>query len=180
MEKGLPLKMKTMDELIKKLPLQNTKNVNMVREGWDRLHVIPGGKQAFSYAVGKYAPYTGNIGAIVEDLGMGHSKVRMKEKRWLRNHLKSIHAVALVNLAELAGNIALSYSMPDDARFIVTEINIKYLKKARGSIYATCQCPIPESNNREEFEVPVEIYNTKNELLCKATLTSLVGPKSTS
>jgi acyl-coenzyme A thioesterase PaaI-like protein len=150
---------------------------NVIREAWDRLQAVPGGKLLFSAMVGRAAPYTGSIGARVEELGPGRSVVKLSDRRGLRNHLRSIHAVALVNLAELTGNVALAYSLPDDARFIVSGLSIEYLKKARGTITGTCACPVPETSARQELEVPVEMYDEAGDLVARCTLRSLVGPK---
>ncbi len=156
----------------------NDPHINMAREGWDRLHKMPGGKRLYSFLVGRYVPYTGNIHAQVEELGMGFAQVSLEDKPAVRNHLRCVHAIALANLAELTGNIALSYSMPNDARFIVSRIDIAYLKKARGKLTCYCECPIPSSSERQTYEVPVRIVNAANEEVCRATLYSLVGPKS--
>ncbi|WP_176736643.1 DUF4442 domain-containing protein [Oligoflexus tunisiensis] len=150
---------------------------NVAREGWDHLSRVPRGKQIFSYLIGRYAPYTGTIGAVVEELREGHSEVSLQDNPKIRNHLQSIHAVALANLAELTGNIALSYSMPPDARFIVSKMEIEYLKKARGKVTGICDCPIPTSNERKTWLVPVDIFNEAGEIVCTAVLHSLVGPK---
>jgi len=146
------------------------------RDSWTRLATVPGGKALFSRLIGLAAPYSSTIGAQVVELGRGYSKVVMKDRRAVRNHLASVHAVALVNLAELAGNVALLFSMPDDARFIVSGLSIEYLKKARGPITATSVCPIPETNERREYDVPVEMRNAAGELVARAVLKSLVGP----
>lgn len=81
---------------------------NFVRDTWHRLEKMPGGKAVFSRLIGLAAPYTSTIGAVVTELSSGHSKVVMKDKRSVRNHLSSVHAIALVNLADLAGNVALA------------------------------------------------------------------------
>lgn len=150
---------------------------NIVRSGWDNLADLPLGKRTFSFLVGRTAPYTGNIKAKIVELEQGYAKVLLKDRSSIRNHIKSIHAVALANLAELTGNIALSYSLPENSRFIVAKMDIDYIKKAKGDIYATSHCPIPETNERQEYLVPVEIFNADHELLCKARLVTLVGPK---
>jgi len=152
-------------------------NGNFIRESWDRLHGLPGGKRLFSHLVGLAAPYTGTIGAYVVELQKGSAMVAMKDKRSLRNHLSSVHAVALVNLAELTGNIALAYSLPDDARFIVGGLSIEYLKKSRGVITASAICPVPETNERAELDVPVEMRDAKGDVVARAVLKSVVGPK---
>ena len=150
---------------------------NPIRDWWDRMHSMPGGKLLFSRLVGRAAPYTGSVGAVITDLGLGYAETRMEDRRRLRNHLRSVHAVALANLAELTGNIALAYSLPDDARFIVAGMNLEYVKKARGTITGICECPIPSTNERQELEVRVSLLDPSGDEVVRATLKSLVGPK---
>lgn len=150
---------------------------NFVREAWDRLAKVPGGKTIFSAMIGRAAPYTGTIGARVIELQHLRSKVVLEDRPAVRNHLRCVHAIALANLAELTGNVALAYSMPDDARFIVAGMSIEYLKKARGRITATCACPPVESSERREYAVPVEMLNEAGEVVATASLRTLVGPK---
>lgn len=150
---------------------------NSVRDLWDRLRGVPGGKLIFSRLASEAAPYTATIRARVEDLRRGHAEVSMRDRYRVRNHLQSVHAVALVNLAELTGNLALAYSLPDDARFIVSGLSIDYIKKARGKIRGVCDCPVPESSERKEYEVLVSLQNEAGEEVARATLRSLVGPK---
>ena len=152
---------------------------NMIRDTWDRLHRLPGGKHLFSRLIGVAAPYSGSVGAVFEDLAPGHARVTLRDRRAVRNHLHSIHAVALVNLGELAAGGAMTYSLPDDARFIVTGLTIDYLKKARGTITAVCNCEIPLSNEQREYELPVALLNESNVAVARLVLRALVGPKRT-
>ncbi|HRC58904.1 MAG TPA: DUF4442 domain-containing protein, partial [Kofleriaceae bacterium] len=94
-----------------KLPLLDGSR-NLIRDAWHLLRLVPGGATLFSRLVGRMAPYTGSIGAVVVTLAPGHAEVHMQDRARVRNHLRSIHAVALVNLAELAGNVALASSAP--------------------------------------------------------------------
>ncbi len=150
---------------------------NTIRDLWDRLSPLPGGKRLYSALLGRMAPYSGTIRADIEVLERGRAEVSMQDRPGLRNHLRSVHAIALVNLAELAGNTALAYSLPDDARFIVAGLSIEYLKKARGTIRAVCECPVPATSERREYEVPVSLRDTTGAEVARATLRSLVGPK---
>lgn len=147
----------------------------MIREGWQVLRGLPGGPRLFSALLGAAIPYTGSIGAEIITLERGFAQVRLRERRAIRNHLKSIHAVALVNLAELTGNLALAYSLPDDARFIVTSLSIEYLKKARGVVHATCRCEPPSSSERREYELLVSIQDESGTRLANAVLKTLVS-----
>jgi uncharacterized protein (TIGR00369 family) len=150
---------------------------NVIRELWDRVHALPGGKKLFTKAIGLAAPYTGTIGAEVEKLSRGHAEVTLRDRRAVRNHLECVHAIALCNLAELAGNVALAYSLPDDARFIVAGLSIEYHKKARGTLRAVVDCPTPETSERKEYPVVVHIFDPKGEEVATSTLRTLVGPK---
>jgi hypothetical protein len=98
--------------------------VNVVRIAWDRLRGLPYGNVVFSRMIGRAAPYTGSIRAVVTDLTEGHSQVVLKDRPELRNHLDCVHAITLANLAEMTGNVALAYGLPDDARFIVAGMDL--------------------------------------------------------
>ena len=150
---------------------------NVIRDAWDKLADKPGGRYAFSKLVGRMAPYTGSISAKVLDVGFGRAEVELREHKAIRNHIHSIHAIALANLAELAGNIGFVYGLPDDARFIVAGLEIDYLKKARGRLLATTSCPVPKTSERQEYLVPVEIRDESGEVVASARLRTLVGPK---
>lgn len=150
---------------------------NVIRDTWNLIAGLPGGKMLFSKLIGRLAPYTGTIDARITALRPGFCQAELADHRGVRNHLASVHAVALVNLAEVTGNAALAYSLPDDARFIVSGLSIDYLKKARGTITATSECPVPTSSARTEYEVPVTLTDASGDVVARATLRSLVGPK---
>ncbi|MDX1698528.1 MAG: hotdog fold domain-containing protein [Thiohalobacterales bacterium] len=148
-----------------------------LRRQWQLFSRLPGSKWLFSHALGSCVPYSGSIGARVEVLEPGHCVVTMRDRRRVRNHLDSVHAVALANLAELATGLALMNSLPDKARGILGGISIDYLKKARGRLTATCHCDIPPSNAEHEYILTGEIRNTDGEVVAAARARWLVGPE---
>lgn len=148
-----------------------------IREGWQRAKRVPGGRQLFSRLIGVAIPYTGSIGAEVITLEPGYAKVQLDERRAIRNHLSSVHAIALANLAELTGNLALACALPDDGRFIVTKLAIEYKKKARGRIVAECRCEPPTSSERREYELNVALRDSSGADVATVVLTTLVGSK---
>ena len=157
--------------------LANSNKSNVIRGLWDRLHRLPGGTRAFSRAIGLAAPYTGSIGAHVEVLRRGHAEVTLRDRRAVRNHLECVHAIALANLAELCGNVAVAYSLPDDARFIVAGMRLEYVKKARGTIRAICDCEVPAVSERKQLEIEVRMVDASGALVTRAVLETLIGPK---
>jgi acyl-coenzyme A thioesterase PaaI-like protein len=146
-----------------------------IREGWQRASRVPGGKLIFSRLLGLAIPYTGSIGAEVLTLEPGYAKVQLDERRALRNHLNSIHAIALANLGELTGNLAIACALPDNGRFIVTKLAIEYKKKARGRIISECRCSPPTSAERREYEVHVALRDASGADVAAVVLTTLVG-----
>ena len=164
--------------LAKLLPMPRLDgNRNLVRDAWNLLSGVPGGKAVFSRLIGRMAPYTGSIHANVTVLRAGYCEAQMQDRRGVRNHLDCVHAIALANLAEIAGNVALAYSLPDDARFIVSGFEIEYTKKARGTITAVGEPPIPRTAARAQYDVPVTLRDASGDEVAKVILHSLVGPK---
>jgi len=159
------------------LPIPPAKGRNVIRDAWNLLSGMPGGKVVFSRLVGRMAPYTGSIHATVTVLRAGYAEVQMADRKPVRNHLDCVHAVALANLGELAGNVALAYSLPDDARFIVSGMEIEYTKKARGTITAIGEPPVPRTSVRAQYDVPVSLRDASGDEVAKVILHSLVGPK---
>ena len=105
------------------------------------LQKVPGGYWLLSRMIRLAVPYSGTIGANVVELSEGGAVVSLSDSRRVRNHLNSIHALALANLGELTANIALITICPPIGRFIVTRMETDYLKKGRGEL--TCTCDVP-------------------------------------
>lgn len=151
---------------------------NIVRVLWDRVGGLPWvGDRAFSRMIGLAAPYTGSMGARVLELREHYCRAQLRDRWSVRNHLTSVHAVALANLAEMTGNLAVAYTLPNDGRFIVAGMSMEYLAKARGTLTGVCDQPLPTSNEKREYEVIVQIFDKHEQLVARGTLRTLVGPK---
>lgn len=147
-----------------------------IREAWERCRRLPAGERLFSWALGRMVPYSGSIGAVVRELAPGRARVELADRRKVRNHLDSIHAVALMNLAELSTGLALNAGLPDDARAILVRLSIDYARKARGTLVSECAIEPPRTSERREVEVAAEIRDAVGEVVARATARWLVGP----
>jgi len=147
-----------------------------IRALWIRLHRLPGGTRLFSWAIGRMAPYTGTIRPYVVELRAGYARVEMADRRRVRNHLQSIHAIALANLAEVASGLAMLYALPDDARGIIVGLSLEYLKKARGRLTAECACEVPDTRERRELEIEVTVRDASGDVVVRARPRWMIGP----
>lgn len=145
---------------------------------WNRLKDKPGGRALFSMLIGRMAPYTNTIGARVQELGPGHSRWVMRDRRAVRNHLDSIHAVALVNLAEVTSGTAMLMGLSSGVRGIVTGLTIQYRKKARGTLTAECRCTVPAVTAEMSFDVPAVITDSAGDVVAEARVTWRLAPRS--
>jgi uncharacterized protein (TIGR00369 family) len=150
-----------------------------VRSLWTRLSRLPGGKALFSYLFGKMAPYTGKLGARVEELEPGFCRVALRDRRGLRNHLNSIHAMALANLAEAASGLAVVAALPPGVQGIVTNFSVTYLKKARGRLVAECRVDVGATRAEREQRAEVTISDAAGDVVALATATWRLRPPRT-
>lgn len=138
---------------------------------WTRLSAWPFGKTLFSILLGQMAPYTSTIGARVQELGPGYAKVTLRDRRAVRNHLSSVHAIALMNLGEVATGLAVMHSIDGRGRGIITQLKMDYLKKARGTITATCQTTLPTEPGKHDLTVEGSLRDASGEEVARATAT---------
>lgn len=158
--------------------MTQTAGANPILARWQRLGGGPFGRWLFSRGVGVMAPYSGTIRPAVRELEPGRAVILMRDRRRVRNHLRSIHAAALLNLTELTGGLLATVSMPADARMIITGVSVDFVKKARGLLTAEGTLPVPESSERREYEAQVAIRDQQGDVVAEGRVRVLVGPKA--
>jgi len=143
---------------------------------WRRLEPVPGGRWLFGLAVRWTIPYTGSVRPRVEALQPGYARISIRQHRAIEQHLGSIHAVALANLAEFTSGAAMSTALPAGYRGIVTRMSIEYLKKARGTVTAEARTSLPDLSVEAEHEFVSEVRDAQNAVVARATVTWRLGP----
>jgi acyl-coenzyme A thioesterase PaaI-like protein len=149
----------------------------IIREQWETWSTRPGGKRIFSFLLGRVVPYTGSMGAQVEELRAGFARATLRDRRKVRNHLRSVHAIALMNLAELTSGLSLNYALPADARSILKGLSIEYHKKARGTLTAEATAPVLPDASERDLEIETAIRDAAGEVVATAVAKWRVGPR---
>jgi acyl-coenzyme A thioesterase PaaI-like protein len=147
-----------------------------LRRAWAALAPLPGGKWLFSRFLGLINRYSGSTGARVEALEPGYAKVVLRDRAKVRNHVNSVHAVALTNVAELASGLAVLAGLPKSVRGIPIRIAIAFPKKARGRLVAECRCVVPAVTADVEQEFTSVVRDGTGDEVARATVTWRLGP----
>jgi len=144
---------------------------------WRRLRPLPCGPWLFARIFGWLVPYSGSVRPRILVLEPGHAEIQIRDRRANRQHLGSIHAIALLNVAEQASGLALLTGLPAGIRGIVTHISMQYLRKARGPIRAICHLSVPTVMEDMEFDVTADCVNRAGDVVARATIRWRLGPE---
>ena len=146
---------------------------------WRRLAPRPGGRWLFSVLLGRFVRYTGSIAPRVRELAPGRAVVAMRDRRAVRNHLRSVHAVALANLAEVSSGLALLAGLPAGTRAILVGLEVDFLKKGRGELLSRCDFAAVTSAEPRDVVVESVITDLAGDVVARGRARWRVGPDST-
>ncbi len=149
----------------------SSSNRATIAQLWTKAQSWPMGKQLFSYAIGRKARYTGSIGASIIHVDETKSVVELRDRPAVRNHLNSVHAVALMNLGELCTGLAVLYQVDGRGRGIVRHLGMEYIKKARGTITGTCEVVIPSELGDHDFVAEGILCDEAGDVVAKCSAT---------
>lgn len=149
-----------------------------VLNAWQRLSKLPLGKRAFSRAVCLRAPYFGSISPLITELKPGLCSVEIKKRRAVTNHIGTVHAIAICNMAEIAAGVMTEISVPSTHRWIPKGMTVEYLQKAETDLRAVAEFdPLPAFGEAQDFVVPVLVYDRNEQLVFRAAINMWVSPK---
>lgn len=168
-----------MSPLLATQPLDPVWNTTMsTLKLWQRLSSMPAGKWIFSRLLCVKAPYFGSIRPQFAELRPDYAEVRISKRRAVLNHLGTVHAIAMCNMAELAGGTMTEVTVPATHRWIPKGMTVDYLKKATTDLVAIAT---PESKAdwsvAGEYRVKVVVRDQQAEPVFQALITMWVSPK---
>jgi len=141
----------------------------------------PFGHWLFTRAVCFKAPYFGSIGPRFTALDVGRCEATLKDRRRVHNHIGTVHAIALCNIAELTAGVMTDASLPKGMRWIPKGMTVQYLKKASGTqrAVATPTIPLVASTSGYELPVNVDVFDPSGERVFNAEIRMWISPAPT-
>lgn len=138
----------------------------------------PLGKQIFTWAFRFKAPYFGSIAPRVVDMRPNYGEVVVPNRRRNRNHIGTVHAIAVCNGLEMAMGALAEASVPADKRWLPKGMEVAYLAKSTGDV--TCIAETDQAQwDGDDKDLPVRVRGVlaDGSVVVEGTIHLWVTPK---
>lgn len=144
-----------------------------------RLVRWPGGRWLFVRIICWRAPYFATIRPRFVALEPGRCEIAIRDRRRVHNHIGTVHAIALCNLAELASGMLTEVTLPASMRWIPKGMRVEYLAKARGTLHgvATAGAPLVAAAAGYTCPVSVSVHDAAGIEVFRAEVSMWVSPR---
>ncbi len=129
------------------------------------------GPENFGNMVCQNAPYFSTIQPQLVDLKPEYAEARVPFRKEITNHLGTVHAIAMCNVAELVAGLMTDASIPSDGRWIPQAMSVRYLAKAKTNLRAVANGQGIDWQTAGEKIVPVEVFDENSVLVFTAAIT---------
>jgi len=150
-----------------------------VLQVYRKLAAWPFGHWLFSRLICFKAPYFGSIKPRITRLQPNRGEACLTHRRRVTNHLGTVHAIALCNLAEFVGGLTTEVSIPASMRWIPRGMSVEYLKKAMGTQHALATPAFEPRESEAGYELPINVVVTdpRGEVVFTARIAMWVSPR---
>jgi len=119
-------------------------------------------KKALTMVVGKVVPYVNTSGLVVEEMSRERVMVSMQNLKRIQNHIKGVHATAMVLMAETATGFVSAMNCPDEKILLMKSLSAQYKKRSKGNMKAVAtltseQAALMASSDKGEVNVEVHV-----------------------
>ncbi len=135
------------------------------------------GRWLASQLIGFRAPYFRSIAPLLVRLEPGVCDATIRHRWRVQNHIGTVHAIALCNLAEFCAGLATDAAMTPGIRWIPKGMTVRYLKKANGRMFASGTLDsIGEIGSGADRICTVEVRDSRGEIVFDAKVTMYISP----
>ncbi|MDX1668759.1 MAG: DUF4442 domain-containing protein [Limnobacter sp.] len=123
--------------------------------------------RAMTLVFGQAVKYFRTSGCKYEWIETNHSIVSIKNRTAVQNHLGSVHAVAMIMIAESATGALVGLNLPANVVPVIKRMEVDYRKRAKGDMRAEAmltqeQIQSMQTMERGEVDVAVTITDEEN------------------
>jgi acyl-coenzyme A thioesterase PaaI-like protein len=145
---------------------------------WKKTSALPLGSRIFSIAFSQKAPYFATIRPRFTVIESNRAELVIRKRRRVHNHIGTVHAIALCNLAELTAGLMVDASLPKGMRWIPKGMEVKYLAKATGTQHAVAKLAQAIVSAEAGYALPVnvQVRDTAGTVVFEARIDMWVSP----
>ncbi len=124
-------------------------------------------------------PYFASIVPHVVRMEPGYAEVTVPKWFFVYNHLRTVHAIASCNAAEMAMGMLMEATVPTSHRWIPKAMSVQYLEKATSSLRAQARLEPPDFasiTEGTEIVVGVQVVDRAGTEVVHADITCWVTP----
>lgn len=106
--------------------------------------------------------------------------VSIKKRRKVKNHIGTIHAIAMANLCEIAAGTVIEASLPLTMRWIPKGMTIHYQAKAATAVTVTATMPDVTHGEAQDVIVACSVKDLEGKEVVRADICMYVTPRPAS
>ena len=146
---------------------------------WHRLSGLPAGRWLYGRLICFKAPYITTIAPRFVVLEPGRCEITIRDRRRVHNHIGTVHAIALCNLAEFSAGMMTDATIPAGMRWIPKGMAVEYLAKARGTMHAsaTPEHAVVDSADGYAWPVTVRVRDDAGSEVFRARIEMWLSPR---
>lgn len=148
-----------------------------LRRAVDLLGGSAPGRAVISRAVAVKAPYFTSIAPRFTRFEPGIVEAEVRFRRAVTNHIGSVHAIVMCNLAELVGGCAVELAVAPHLRWIPVGMEVRYESIARTDIRGVGDVRSLDLATPGDKTVPVEVFDTSGKRVFSAFITMRLSAK---
>jgi len=129
------------------------------------------GPEAFGEIICQMAPYFSTIDPEFVDLKPGYAEAKITKCREIQNHIGTVHAIAMCNLAELVAGTLTDVTVPAGYRWIPKGMTVQYLAKAKTDLRGVATSEGIDFSESGDKVVSVDVFDTEGVNVFHADIT---------
>lgn len=127
---------------------------------WEATRRLPQGNRVFSLLFAQKAPYFASAHPLFTVLRPNRAELIVRKRRSVKNHIGTIHAIALCNGLEAAMGALAEVTIPSDRRWLPKGMEVSYTAKADTDVTCIAETD-PEQWTSDDPDLPVRVWGAK-------------------